>query len=244
MFKEIWNFIYSLDPYDGNCSYFPEKANRARAFRCSFKFDDAVFDDILAAGFRRCGDYYYFYECTHCYDCEPYRIILNEFYPDRSLRRNLKTNRDLSVKICLPAPSEVKEQLYLKYFKARHNEDEHDDSQIISIMYDQMYTNFGNTDEIEIYDKDNCLIGFAIVDRGLASASAVYSVFDPGMENRGLGNYIILQMITQYQLRGYKYLYLGLLIRTHQKMSYKSRFRPGEVLDRIRNKWTGIDGEL
>ena len=62
------------------------------------------------------------------------------------------------------------------------------------------------------------------------ATSMVYSFFSPEMERRSLGTYIILDHIRQAIELGLSYVYLGYWVKDSHKMSYKTRFKPLEVL--------------
>jgi arginine-tRNA-protein transferase len=71
-----------------------------------------------------------------------------------------------------------------------------------------------------------------VLDGGL---SAVYTFFDPSLEKRSLGNFVILWQIERARLLGLNHLYLGYWIKNCAKMDYKSTFRPLEML--LEGKW-------
>jgi arginine-tRNA-protein transferase len=58
----------------------------------------------------------------------------------------------------------------------------------------------------------------------------VYSFYDPREERRSLGTFIILDHIVQATLNGLPYVYLGYWVPGSEKMAYKARFSPLEVL--------------
>jgi arginine-tRNA-protein transferase len=64
----------------------------------------------------------------------------------------------------------------------------------------------------------------------------VYSFFDPKFLKRSLGHFMILDHISNAKAAHYAYLYLGYFVRSSQKMSYKARYKPYELL--IDSQWT------
>ena len=59
----------------------------------------------------------------------------------------------------------------------------------------------------------------------------VYTFFDPALRRRSLGTYMILDHIQHAAHLGLPHLYLGYWIKGSQKMDYKRRFMPLEVLE-------------
>jgi arginine-tRNA-protein transferase len=82
------------------------------------------------------------------------------------------------------------------------------------------------------------LAGCAIIDVLGDGLSLVYSFFDPALSGNSPGVFAILDHIVQAQLIETPYVYLGYWVRGSDKMDYKARFRPLEVL-RYRG-WTRL----
>ena len=53
-----------------------------------------------------------------------------------------------------------------------------------------------------------------------------------------MGNYMITQCLLFGKKNKYKYLYLGYYISEISSMSYKNRFKPGQILDG--NDWQAL----
>ena len=83
---------------------------------------------------------------------------------------------------------------------------------------------------VEFRDEEGTLVAVMLMDRMKDSLSAVYSFFDGSMARRSLGTFMILWMVEHARTLGLPYVYLGYWIDGSDKMAYKERFRPLEVL--------------
>ena len=83
---------------------------------------------------------------------------------------------------------------------------------------------------VEFRDDEGSLLAVMLMDRMEDSLSAVYSFFDGNMGRRSLGTFMILWMVEYARTLGLPYVYLGYWINGSDKMAYKARFQPLEVL--------------
>jgi arginine-tRNA-protein transferase len=74
------------------------------------------------------------------------------------------------------------------------------------------------------------LIAVALTDWMADGLSMVYSFYDPTMEHRSLGTFMILDHIARARAAGLPYVYLGYWVSGSRKMAYKVRFEPQEHL--------------
>jgi arginine-tRNA-protein transferase len=58
----------------------------------------------------------------------------------------------------------------------------------------------------------------------------VYSFYDPDLQARSLGTFMILDHVEYARREGHPFVYLGYWIEGSRKMRYKNRFRPQERL--------------
>lgn len=225
------------------CGYYPQRLARNHCFEDPHHaLTDAQRTRLLGKGYRRFATDYYRPFCERCHECIPYRVLVGEFEPDRSMRRVRKRNADVVAEWHVPQPTREKLELYVRYQLHRHKENtSHSQAayhQLGRTMLQQMYTNPPST--LELTTRENGrLLGFAIFDRTLDSLSAVYSVYEPEHEARSLGTLNILLAIEKAKGEGLPYLNLGLWLAHHPKMAYKSRFRPAEIYTDFR--WRRID---
>jgi len=68
--------------------------------------------------------------------------------------------------------------------------------------------------------------------------SAIYTFFDPEESSRSLGVYSVLKQIELCADLDVPYLYLGYWIKDSRKMSYKTDYRPVELL--VHGRWVTI----
>jgi leucyl-tRNA---protein transferase len=80
------------------------------------------------------------------------------------------------------------------------------------------------------YNPNGELIAAVLVDLLHDGASLIYSFYDPELEKRSLGSYVILDMIRRTARLNLPFVYLGFWIRGSHKMGYKARFLPQERL--------------
>ena len=84
------------------------------------------------------------------------------------------------------------------------------------------------------------LVGACITDQQADGLSMIYSFFLADEEARpGLGNFIIMDHILRARAAGLAYVYLGYWVKGSERMAYKTRYRPIEVLGP--NGWAIFD---
>lgn len=188
----------------------------------------------LARGDRRQGLFLYRPACPGCVACEPIRLDLERFVPNRSQRRTLKRgDLELSVELGEPVADLERVALYnrhkaLRGLSAGQGE--------VDVRSYREFLAMTCCDTLEIrYRRDGVLVGVAIADRSSEALSAVYCYYEPTLERLGLGTYSILKQLELCRLWGLRYLYLGLYIAESTHMRYKARFLPHERL--LDGKW-------
>lgn len=214
------------------CSYLPERNARSAFVDPALALDAAQYGELLSLGFRRSGEFVYRPACLGCRQCIPSRVPVADFQPQRSHRRCLQRNKDLQWQRQARLGPEHFE-LYRRYLNARHPDGgmDADDEEAFHRFLDGVWPGT----EIWGLLKEQQLLAVAVVDVVPDGLSAVYTFFEPDAEERGLGTFSILQQITEAQRRSLRYLYLGYWIPDCQKMAYKARFRPLQILQD--NQW-------
>lgn len=195
------------------------------------------FDERLEVGDRRQGLLLYRTACPTCNACEPIRLDVRRFQPNRSQRRTFtRGERELETEIGPLVPTAEKVRLYNRHKYGRNLSTGEE-----AIDFDGYRAFLGESccDSFELrYRYQGRLVGVAITDRSDQALSAVYCYFDPGLSGLGLGTYSILKQVQLSQRWGLRYVYLGLFISACASMAYKGRFLPHER--RLDGEWREI----
>ena|SRR5437899_1364642 len=220
------------------CGYFAGRTAQNLVIDPSAPHLPRMYAHALTRGYRRAGGHVYHPQCPQCRACVPARIPIGDFKPDRSQRRCLARNADLSMTIVPARYCHEYFALYQRYLETRHPGGGMDDPdpQDFSRF---LYTEWSPTSFIELRNTEGALLAVAVTDLATTGLSAVYTFFEPDERARGLGTYAILRQIELARSRGVPHLYLGYWIAAHPKMDYKARFRPLELLGP--NGWKARD---
>jgi arginine-tRNA-protein transferase len=186
-------------------------------------------ETLTRAGFRRSHHIVYRPACPGCAGCVPVRIVAEQFSPTRSERRVLRRNADLSVTLVEPIATDEHYAIFAAYQRDRHSDGEMA-AMTFSDFRAMIEDTVVDTHLIEFRTVDGELIAGCLVDRISDAFSAVYSYYDPAQRERSLGNYMILWLVETAASIGLSHVYLGYWIEDCDKMSYKTRYRPIELL--------------
>ena len=230
----------------GPCPYLP--GQHERKIFTHLIGNDANFlnDQLTHGGFRRSQNIAYKPACETCNACVSVRVLVDQFTPSRSFKRILAKNKDITSKI---KPAKANPELYSlfrDYIDQRHAEGGMADMTVLDFA-SMVEDSFVETRIVEYRTKaeptlagpdsrEGKLIAAALCDVLSDGLSMIYSFFDPLEAERSLGTYMVLDHIERTRKRGLPYLYLGYWVRGSEKMDYKKRFQPQELLGE--NGWT------
>lgn len=223
--------FYASEPHQ--CNYLPDKQALTVFADPNAIMNTSIYSRIIDYGFRRSGEYVYIPRCPGCDACISVRIPVNEFKPDRSQRRIIRKNSDLTILRHPPVFNEKHYQLYRTYIQSRHHGGGMDNP--TPKDYVKFLTSSWSNTVFYEFNLSGRLLAVSVVDHLHNGLSAVYTHFDPAEEKRSLGSYAILWLIKETRLLGLNWLYLGYYIANCQKMLYKSRYRPLEAF--INGHW-------
>jgi len=220
-------FFYTTAPLP--CPYLPGRTERKIVTELSGTEAEPLHERLSRAGFRRSHNIAYAPVCPGCQACVPIRVVSEEFTPDRTQRRILRANADLTVSE-MPARATAEQfTLFQRYQKNRHA-----DGDMAAMGYYDYRAMIEDTPIstgiLEFRDAQDRLLGACLTDWLADGLSAVYSFFDTDEDKRSLGTFAVLWLIGRARSLGLPYVYLGYWVPESRKMAYKARFRPSEVL--------------
>ncbi len=215
------------------CSYLEEKQAITLFADPESEMTPAIYSELSELGFRRSGNYVYRPQCRGCRACISVRVPVALFTPKRNQKRCWKGNRDLQIRVLPPEWNEEHYALYARYISERHRSG--DMYPPTPRQYREFLTSdWSSTVFVEFRSGDR-LLALAVTDELADGLSAVYTFYDPRETWRSLGTYAILWQIAECRRRGLPYLFLGYWVRHAERMSYKTQFRPLELL--IEGEW-------
>jgi leucyl-tRNA---protein transferase len=211
------------------CPYLPGK--RERKVFTSLETDDAagLNESLTQAGFRRSQNIAYRPACEGCDACISARIPVKRFAFTKAWRRIETRNADLTATLRTGRATEEQFWLLKTYLAGRHAEGGMNEMTAYDFAAMVEETTV-RTNVMEYRDGRGALVGCTLIDLLADGVSLVYSFFDPNQDRRSLGTHMILHNVRHVREAGLDHVYLGYWVRGSEKMAYKSRFRPLELL--------------
>ena len=199
--------FYATAPY--GCSYLPGRIARSQVATPTHLIDQDTYSELVRNGFRRSGVFTYRPHCDTCHECQPVRVPVKQFQPNRTQR----------------------------YQAARHqgggmDQDSRD-------QYAHFLLQSHVSSRLIEFRENDVLRMISIIDLLSDGMSSVYTFYDPDCINASFGTYSILWQIGECQHLNLDYLYLGYWIQNSRKMTYKTNYRPLEVLRQ--GQWRLLD---
>lgn len=216
------------------CPYLPDRSERKVFAHLPLSDGASVNDSLTEVGFRRSQNIAYRPACESCQACLSARIPAADYAFSRYERRTLNRNADIERHLVEAEATHEQFDLLRRYLTTRHAEGgmaEMTWPDYVAMVEDTAV----RTHLIEYRRKSadggpGDLVGCVLVDLMKEGLSLVYSFYDPTEPRRSLGSFMILDHINQARATGLPYVYLGYWVRGSEKMDYKIRFSPIELL--------------
>lgn len=228
-------FFFTTTPLP--CPYLDGKMERRVVTELVGRGANALHDTLSLSGFRRSHGIAYAPACPDCSACVPVRIDVAGFRPSRTQRRVANRNADLAAAERPPEATDDQYALFARYIRSRHGDG--DMANMVEGDYRALVEDTPvESTVLELRDDDGILIAGCLVDRLSDGLSAVYSFFDPTLDKRSLGTFMVLWLVERARALKLPYVYLGYWIEESPKMAYKARFRPLEAF--MDGRWTAL----
>jgi leucyl-tRNA---protein transferase len=218
----------------GPCPYVPGRFERKVFTHLVGPDAKSLNTQLSNSGFRRSQNIAYRPACDNCSACVSVRVPVPKFEWTKSFRRVLKRNEDI---VCNIVPAKATSEhfsLFRTYIDHRHGDGGMADMTVLDFaamvddtLVDSRIVEYRIATE---YNPKGELIAAVLVDLLHDGFSLIYSFYDPELEKRSLGSFVILDMIRRASRMSLPYVYLGFWVRESHKMSYKARFLPQERL--------------
>ena len=188
-------------------------------------------DTLLADGWRHFGTHFFRYNLGIYKDevrrVLPLRIRLANLELSKSLRRVLRRNSDLDVRI---QPIEITDETHdlFERHKRRFK------SGAPNSLYDFLSQDAANdpTKGLEVdIRRERQLLAASFLDEGETSISSIYGIFDPAETSRSLGILTMLKEIEYAIENGKTFYYHGYAYEGESFYDYKKRFTALERFD-------------
>jgi len=235
-------FVTSPSP----CPYLPGKQERKIFTELTGQHAGELNDALGRIGFRRSQSVAYRPSCAGCTACVSVRVVADEFRPNASQRKLIRRHADLEITACKPWATEEQFALLQRYLAKRHPGggmaamDENDYADMVEQSPVSSYVI--EYREPSVNGEPGKLVGACITDQQADGLSMIYSFFDADEDTRpGLGNFIIMEHIMRSRAARLPYVYLGYWVKGSERMAYKTRYRPIEVLGP--NGWSLLEDE-
>ncbi|WP_309605164.1 arginyltransferase [Phenylobacterium sp.] len=216
------------------CPYLPERFERKVFAHLPLSDGATVNDSLTQVGFRRSQNIAYRPACEACTACVSARLPVADYVFSRSERKVIARNEDLERHLVEAEATMEQFDLLRRYLTARHADGGM--AEMTWPDYVAMVEDTAVRTHIIEYRARSAdggpgdLIACVLVDLMSDGLSLVYSFYDPTQSRRSPGSFIILDHVIQAGLTNLPYVYLGYWVRGSDKMAYKVRFSPIELL--------------
>jgi arginine-tRNA-protein transferase len=214
------------------CVYLPVETAR-QDVRVMIDVSPEEYEALLVRGYRRFGPVYFRPACASCSECVSLRIPTGGFVPTKSQKRAAKACAGLRIEVARPRVDEERLALFRRWHASREEARGWDPSPTDRQSYFQSFAYpHPCAREVGFYDDDDGgkLVGVGIADETPNAWSAVYFFYEPAYAKRSLGVANVFLQLEIARSRGIPHVYLGYRVEGCASLTYKSAYRPHELL--------------
>jgi leucyl-tRNA---protein transferase len=216
------------------CPYLPGRLERKVFTHLVGQDARALNTQLSRGGFRRSQNIAYRPACEGCGACVSVRVPVKHFGLSRSFQRVVDRNRDLKGMPVRAKATSEHYGVFRDYIDTRHGSGGMAEMSVLDFaaMVDETFVDSHLMEYRFAGENGEAgeLAGAVLVDMLDDGLSLIYSFYEPTLESRSLGTFIILDQILRAKRMGLDYLYLGYWVNGSPKMEYKARFLPQERL--------------
>jgi arginyl-tRNA--protein-N-Asp/Glu arginylyltransferase len=216
------------------CPYLPGREERKVFAHLPMLDGAAVNDTLTQGGFRRSQNIAYRPACENCAACVSARLPVGNYVFSRSERRVLARNEYLTRDVVEAEATREQFDVLRGYLASRHPGGGMADMtwpDYVAMVEDTAVRT--HMVEYRVRSSDGGpgqLAACALVDLLADGLSLVYSFFDQEFARNSPGSFVIFDHVREARRLRLPYLYLGYWVRGSEKMDYKARFSPLEIL--------------
>lgn len=225
------------------CSYLTDQTACSQVIAPAGIVDHDLYSQLITLGFRRSGSLVYRPACVSCHQCMPLRIPVVKFRASKTQRKTWKRHSNLSARIMPLQMTDEYFSLYQNYQKIRHPhggmDHDHEEEYLDFLGTSHIHTKVVAYRDRLTTNSVGILRMVSVIDMLEDGISAVYTYYDAQNLCASYGTYGILWQIDYAKALGLDYVYLGYWIKACSKMSYKTNFKPCEVL--VNGNWLPLN---
>jgi len=218
------------------CPYLPDRQFVQRYFfGTDGTLDDA--ENILSAGWRRFGQFFFRPHCVDCQACRPVRVDASRIQLSASQKRIWRKNDDVRFEVVDLRPKDEYFELYAHHSLTRFGQEAHRED------FERTFFLKSIPSFLTEYRVNGRLAGLGFCDEAHDGLSSVYFVFHEDFGSRSLGIYSLLREARLAVERGRRWYYLGYWVQGNATMAYKGRFFPRQILDWKTGQWSNQEND-
>ena len=211
------------------CHYLPDR-DAETLYELAARLSPEEYEERMNTGWRKFGSLLFRPVCAGCRECRPIRIDVGRFAPDRSQRRALRRNADLTVRLAAPGVDAARLRLFHRYQAAQSERKDWPQTQPDAQEYARSFVrNPLPAVEISAWEGD-ALRAIVLTEVTPNTVSGIYHYHDPDHRDRGLGTFGMLQTLALARRLGKPWAYFGFYVADCGSLAYKARFHPCEIL--------------